>query len=196
VNYWLIKLHDVLLHNDTKKREQVGCDITKKNMLIKKSTVNWYVLYTAARAEKQVKDRLLQQSLECWLPLHRSPRVWSDRVKMVDVPLFHSYIFVKCSEPVLRTLTKVYGVSRIVFYDGKPAVIRQKEIDAIQSFLDQAANRSLLVGDEVEILAGAMKHVSGKVKKIKKNYLVLYLEQLGAMVSVKIEEVAPLKRLK
>ncbi|GHT34649.1 hypothetical protein AGMMS49574_22470 [Bacteroidia bacterium] len=165
-------------------------------MIVSKNNHNWYVLYTAARAEKQVNDRIKLQGIECWLPLHRTPRAWSDRVKMVDVPLFRSYIFVRCTEPELRTLTKVYGVARIVFYDGKPAIIRQKEIDAIKEFLEQAANHTLIVGDEVEILAGAMKNVSGKVKKIKKNYLILYLEQLGAMVSVKLEEVAPLKRLK
>jgi transcription antitermination factor NusG len=83
-----------------------------------------------------------------------------------------------------------------VLYDNRPAIIRQKEIDAIQDFLTQAANHELLVGDEVEILAGAMKHVSGKVQKIKKNYLVLYLEQIGATVSVNLENVAPVKRLK
>jgi transcription antitermination factor NusG len=87
-------------------------------------------------------------------------------------------------------------VSRIVYYNGKPAIIRQKEIDAIKDFLQQSANHELLIGDEVEILAGAMKSVSGKVRKIKKTYLVLYLEQLGATVSVNLQNVAPANRLK
>ncbi|MDR1918162.1 MAG: UpxY family transcription antiterminator [Tannerellaceae bacterium] len=160
------------------------------------NNLNWYVLYTAPRAEKQVRERIKLQDIECWLPLHRTPRVWSDRVKLVDVPLFHSYIFVKCAACQLYALLKVYGVSRIVFFDGKPALIRQSEIEAIKDFLVQSANHPLLVGDEVEILAGAMKHISGKVKKIKKTYLVLYLEQLGATVSVNLEQVAPMKRLK
>jgi transcription antitermination factor NusG len=157
---------------------------------------NWYVLYTSARAEKQVKNRIDAQNIECWLPLHRSPRVWSDRVKIVDVPLFHSYLFVRCPEYVLHTLTGIYGVAHIVYYDGKPAIVKQKEIDCIKAFLEQAANRPLCIGEEVEILAGAMRKISGKIRKIKKHYLVLYLEQLGAMVSVKIGDVAPLKRLK
>lgn len=81
-------------------------------------------------------------------------------------------------------------------YKGKPAVVRQKEIDAIQEFLDQASEHVLCPGEEVEILCGAMKHVSGKVKKIKKNHLVLYLEQLGATVCVKLDDVARVDRLK
>ena len=53
---------------------------------------NWNVLYTAPRAEKQVKERIAALGVECFLPLHRTPRVWSDRVKIVEVPLFSSYI--------------------------------------------------------------------------------------------------------
>ncbi|MDL2255723.1 UpxY family transcription antiterminator [Parabacteroides sp. OttesenSCG-928-K15] len=157
---------------------------------------NWYVLYTAPRAEKQVKERILGQGVKCWLPLHRSPRIWSDRVKLVDVPLFPSYVFVYTYDYQVRSLLRTYGVSRIVYYNGKPAIIRQKEIDAIEEFLVEASEHQLLPGDEVEILCGAMKNVSGKIKKIKKNYLILYIEQLGATVCVNLNDVAPLKRIK
>lgn len=157
---------------------------------------NWYVLYTAARAEKQVKERIDAQGIECWLPLHRTPRVWSDRVKMVDIPLFTSYVFVKCAEHAVRDLLKVYGVSRIIYYCGKPATIRQKDIDTIKDFLEQASEHPLCAGDEVEILCGAMKHVSGKIKKIKKNHIILYLEQLGATVCVNLDTVARVDRPK
>lgn len=157
---------------------------------------NWYVLYTAARAEKQVKERIDALGVECWLPLHRTPRAWSDRVKMVDIPLFSSYVFVKCAEHVVRDMLKVYGVSRIIYYCGKPAVIRQRDIDAIKTFLEQASEHPLCAGDEVEILCGVMKHVSGKIKKIKKNHLLLYLEQLGATVCVKLDTVARVNRIK
>jgi transcription antitermination factor NusG len=158
--------------------------------------LKWYVLYTSSRAEKQVRERLLRQGVECWIPLHLAPRVWSDRVKVVEVPLFHSYVFVRCTERLLYSLSNVYGVSRIVHYDGKPAVVRPKEIEAIRDFLEQSANHRLLVGDEAEILVGAMKHVSGKVKRIGKSYLVLYIEPLRATVSVNLADVAPAERLK
>lgn len=156
----------------------------------------WYVLYTAPRAEKKVAERLSLAGVTNWLPLHRTPRVWSDRVKIVEVPLFHSYIFVHCHESVLHTLTKVYGVSRIVYYDGKPAIIRPKEIEAIKQFLEKAACYELCEGEEVEILRGAMKQVSGRVKSIKKKHLLLYIEQLDATVCINLTDVAKVKRLK
>lgn len=162
---------------------------------MQKTKNNWYALYTSPRAEKQVRDRICALGIECWLPLHRSPRIWSDRIKLVDIPLYSSYVFVCCQETQLQELRKVYGVSRVILYDGKPAVIRQKEIDAIQEFLKLAIGRPLIIGEEVEILCGVMKNVSGKIKKIKKKNLLLYLEQLGATVCVNLEEVAPVKRL-
>ena len=110
---------------------------------------NWYVLDTAPRAEKQVKQRLDAQGVKSWLPLHKTPRVWSDRVKIVEIPLFSSYIFVYCREDELRGLLTIYGAVRIVYYNQKPAIVRQKEIDAIEQFLEQAANHPLCPGDEV-----------------------------------------------
>lgn len=160
------------------------------------SKLNWYALYTKPRSEKRVKEKLESNGWECYLPLHRSPRVWSDRVKVVDMPLFNSYIFVKCKESEILSSIRVNGVVRVVFYDGKPAVIRQKEVDAIKMFIEEAEGKVLCTGDEVEILTGSMKNKSGKIMKIKKKYLVLHIEQLAATICVNTESVAPLDRVK
>jgi len=154
---------------------------------------NWYVLYTSPRAEKRVKEKLDVSEVECYLPLHRCPKVWSDRVKMVDIPLFNSYIFVKCNAFEILSLLRINGVAKVVFYNGRPAVIRQAEIDAIKQFIDHAKEKVLCTGDEVEILAGLMKKRVGKIVKIKKKYLMLHIEQLAATVCVNIESVAPVK---
>ena len=156
----------------------------------------WFTLYTKPRFEKRVKEELELNDVECYLPLHRTPRVWSDRVKLVDMPLFSSYIFVKCKESEIRSLVRTRGVVRVVFYNGKPAVIREQDIETIKKFIEAAAGIALCAGDEVEILAGSLKNKSGKIVKIKKKYLVLSIEQLAATVCVNTESVAPVKRLK
>jgi transcription antitermination factor NusG len=156
---------------------------------------NWFVLYTSPRAEKRVRERLKQDGIECYLPLHCCPRVWSDRVKLVDIPLFNSYIFVRCKPFELFPLLRVNGVLRVVFYDEKPAIIRPSEIEAIKRFIEHAKEKALCTGDEVEILTGSMKKRSGTIVKIKKKYLVLHIEQLTATVCVDMENVAPLNRL-
>lgn len=161
------------------------------NLPIRKNPRQWYVLYTTPRAEKLVEQRLIDDGIETFLPIHISPRKWSDRVKMVEVPLFASYIFVRTTDPVLRTLLRINGVVRIVFHSGAPAVIREREITAIRSFLDKAKEKELIheIGDELLIACGPMKDVSGKVKKINKTHLLLHLEQLGCTVSVALNQV-------
>lgn len=160
------------------------------------NNLKWYVLYTAPRAEKQVEIRLRGEGVTCWLPLHKSPRVWSDRVKVVEIPLFPSYIFVQCQEPDLYKLLRIPGVSRIIYYNGKPAIVREKELDTIRTFLEEAANHPLVEGEEAEIVCGVMKHVSGKIRRIRKKYLLLYLSQLGAHVCVSLEKVYPVNRIR
>ncbi|MDR0756858.1 MAG: UpxY family transcription antiterminator [Tannerella sp.] len=162
----------------------------------RRNVVNWHVLYTSSRMEKKVKTLLDRHNIENYLPLHRSPRMWSDRVKMIDKPLFPSYIFVRCRENTLQTLLQLYGVSRILYYNGRPAIVHQKEIDAIHIFIKQATELPLCIGEEAEILCGLMRRVSGRVQKIGKKYLLLYIEPLGATVSVNLHHVASANRIK
>ncbi|MDR0395147.1 MAG: UpxY family transcription antiterminator [Tannerella sp.] len=161
-----------------------------------RTRLNWYALYTKPRAEKRVDEKLKTRGIESYLPLHRSPRVWSDRVKIVDIPLFNSYIFVRCRKSEILYMNKICGVARIVFYDGKPAIIRQNEIDSIKTFIKKASGKALCKGDEVEILTGSMKNISGKIVRIKKKYLLLHIQQLMATVCVDMENVAPTNRIK
>lgn len=155
------------------------------------------MLYTSARAEKQVEGRLKTiDKVEVLLPLHLSPRKWSDRIKYVEVPLFPSYIFVKTTDHILRSLTKIQGVSRIIFHEGKPAVIREKEIKSILSFLENAQNKeiSYSIDEEILIACGPLKEISGKIKRIGKKNLVLHVEQLGLTVSIALDQVKKINR--
>jgi len=157
--------------------------------------MSWFVLYTAARAEKKVEARLLEMGIVVFLPVHKVKRRWSDRMKVVELPLFTSYIFVQCTEHVLRNLLQVYGVSRIVFYLQRPAIVKDVEIDAIKEFLNIAENREIIYeGDHVEIIAGALESKSGKVLKVEKNRVTLFLEELGAKIYVSLSEVNKLNK--
>jgi transcription antitermination factor NusG len=153
--------------------------------------MNWYILYTAARAEKQVEKRLNLDGIETFLPLHLSPRKWSDRVKLVEVPLFSSYIFVRTTDEILRSLVSLPGISRIVYYNGAPAIVRQKEIEAIRQFVKHANGKECTFGvdEEVLIACGPLKDISGKVKKVGKEQVILYIEQIGMSVSINMNQI-------
>ena len=150
----------------------------------------WYVLYTSARAEKKAELKLQQMGIETFLPLHKVKRQWSDRVKIIDAPLFNSYIFVNCNEHQVRELPLVYGVARVVFYLNRPAIVREEEIEAIKEFLVIAQGRTIITcGDEVEIIAGPFKTKTGKVLRITNNKAKLMLKEIGVNISVSLQEV-------
>jgi transcription antitermination factor NusG len=156
----------------------------------------WFVLYTAPRAEKKVAQRLKETGVETFLPLHLSPRRWSDRIKLIEMPLFPSYIFVHTVAPELRQTLTVPGVLRVVQYDNKPAVMRNNEMEAIQLFLEQARAKELsyAVNEEVLIACGPLKDISGKIIKVGKSHLVLHLNQIGVTVSVPIAQISKTKK--
>lgn len=144
------------------------------------SLEKWYVLYTAPRAEKKVAKRLSGEGIEVFLPLYQSKRKWSDRIKMVELPLFASYIFVHCNDIRLRTLTAFHGVVRVLYYNGRPAVVKDEEIAAINEFIPLAnGNRLISKGDMMKILAGPYVEKTGKVVKYSKKYSYLYIEETG-----------------
>ena len=79
----------------------------------------------------------------------------------------------------------------MVYYDGKPAVVRESEITAIQQFLEQARAKELNYqpDEKVLIACGPLKNISGKIKKIGKTHVVIHLEQIGLTVTVASDQV-------
>jgi len=150
----------------------------------------WHVIYTTPRAEKKVNDRLLEVGIETYLPLIKTIRQWSDRKKKVEVPLFNSYLFLYLTEKERFTALQVPGVVRFLFYLGKPAIVKPREIDAIKRFLMETEGFKITVqkGDRVEIAAGVMEGVYGEVIWVGKNKLVLQIEQLGLVLTAEVEK--------
>ena len=55
----------------------------------------WYALYTKPRWEKKIDSVLIRKGVESWCPLQKIERQWSDRKKIIEDPLFKSYVFVR-----------------------------------------------------------------------------------------------------
>lgn len=151
----------------------------------------WYVLYTAPKAEKQVQKRLQDAGEEVFLPIHVAPRKWSDRVKMVEMPLFPSYLFVHTTKDRLYDLVKIQGIARIIYFERQPAKVHDQEIKAIQEFLAYANGRACQIelDEEVRVAVGPLKNTGGKVIKIGKKFVVLMLDKLGLQVQVALDAV-------
>lgn len=143
----------------------------------------WYVLYTAPRQEKKVADRLEQLGLTVYCPLVVQMKQWSDRKKKVTVPVLPSYVFVCLPADQRDQVFEVSGVVRYVYWLGKPAEVRQVEIDAMRQHLTASVTsfqvEALQPGSNYTIPTGVFQGTQAVVAKVEKNTLFLVLEQLG-----------------
>jgi transcription antitermination factor NusG len=136
---------------------------------------------------------LLENSgYECYLPVSKFIRRWSDRMKEVEVPLFPGYLFCRMNQhnrlPVLMTP----GVIQIVGVGKTPIPVEEREIAAIQrvgkSGLPTMPWPYLEVGNVVRIEAGPLDGLTGIVLKIKSGLkLVLSVSLLQRSVAVEID---------
>jgi transcriptional antiterminator RfaH len=54
----------------------------------------WHLIYTKPRHEKKVCKGLNELNISSFLPTKKTIRTWHDRKKIIDDPLFPSYVFV------------------------------------------------------------------------------------------------------
>ncbi|SHM62242.1 UpxY family transcription antiterminator [Flavobacterium saccharophilum] len=152
--------------------------------------MNWYVVYTKPKWEKKVAEKLMQAGIECYCPLITQIKQWSDRKKKVEVPLFNSYVFVQLSENERNTVFTIPGVVRYLFWLGKPAIVRDEEINVIKKSLN-ASNiadvsvSSIQVGDRIKLDSGVFSNQDTIVQEISKTHYILVLESLGCVLKIK-----------
>ncbi|OYX85623.1 MAG: antitermination protein NusG [Flavobacteriales bacterium 32-34-25] len=152
--------------------------------------MNWYVVYTKPKWEKKVAEQLIQKGIECYCPLITQVRQWSDRKKKVEVPLFNSYIFVRLAEADRNLVFQSSGAVRYLFWLGKPAIVRDEEINTIQKWLTtpdqyEISVSSLQVGDKLTLESGPFKSQQAIVQEITKTSYVLVLESMGCVLRMK-----------
>jgi len=146
---------------------------------------HWFVLYTRSNCEKKVSELLTKREIENYCPLNKVYRQWSDRKKIVDMPLFSSYVFVRVLEKELTGLKSLTSnIVNLVYWLGKPAVVKDHEIDNIKFFLNEYSNiklekRNVDINEDVLIMRGPFFNHQGVVKSIKNNSVLVSLPSLG-----------------
>ncbi|MFC4478265.1 UpxY family transcription antiterminator [Flavobacterium chungangensis] len=152
--------------------------------------MNWYVVYTKPKWEKKVADKLNQLGIECYCPLITQIKQWSDRKKKIETPLFNSYVFVQLPDSDRNLVFQAQGVVRYLFWLGKPAIVKDQEIEIIKTSLKSpnlkdVSVSSIQVGDKIKLESGAFSNQSGVVQEVSNNYYVLVLEALGCTLKIK-----------
>ena len=144
----------------------------------------WYAVYTKPRWEKKVHQLLIEKGVETYCPLNKVRRKWSDRMKTVHEPLFKSYVFVRIPDIEKTPVRTTSGVVNFVYWLGKPAIIRDNEIDLIRKFMDeyhevQVVPLELKADMKVQVQRGAFMNKEAKVLKVMGNKVQLVIESIG-----------------
>ena len=155
--------------------------------------MNWYVLYVKSQTEKKTALALEAMGIEVFCPTKTEIRIWSDRKKKIEVPLFKSYVFVNLSESERAKVFQVNGVVRYLFWLGKPAVVREEEIETIKNWLSDDAVEYLNIenyspGDRLEITKGVFKGQEGIIDQVGRKKMRLVIKNLGLLVEAKYKD--------
>ncbi len=155
-------------------------------------TPHWYAIYTKSRFEKKIFTALQKKSIQAFLPLLKEKRRWSDRIKTIQVPMLPSYVFVRLCESQFTKLYYLPGFVRLVSFEGKPCIIKAKEIE----LMEQITRHGLAVkkanvceiGDVVRIVNGPLKGWEGTIEqKMGKDRILFYLDGVQQVISIAVE---------
>jgi len=152
----------------------------------------WFALQVRARHEMGVADHLRGKGYEWFLPLYKCRKRWSDRVKIVDAPLFPGYLFCRFNPQDRLPILKTPGVVQVVGYSGLPVPVDEIEINAIQTLVASGVPNQpwpfLAVGDRVRIESGPLRDLEGILLTFKGDHrLVLSVTLLQRSVAVEID---------
>jgi len=156
--------------------------------------MSWFVLSVKAQQEMRVADILERMNVEVFCPIIRESRDWSDSQNAIVTPLFKGYVFVNLEEKYRGLVFGAQGVVRYLFWQGKPAIIKDEEIWTIKKWMaddtnDVEALSKLIPGSEVVEEKGVLKDHSGIVYWVRKNNVSFLLKEMGVKTQEELKDV-------
>ena len=151
--------------------------------------------------EQQLDNYIAQKGIESWCPTQKKERQWSDRKKIIEEPLFKSYVFVKATKEEYTNVLSTMGVVRFLYFEKKPAIIRDNEIELIRKYLGLSYSNiqvvdigAIMPQTKVAVNNGLFMGQRGEVVKADKKSVYVRLDSINMMMIVefKLEEVSVL----
>ncbi|MFN6100280.1 MAG: transcription/translation regulatory transformer protein RfaH [Burkholderiales bacterium] len=125
--------------------------------------MHWYAIHSKPRQEERALDNLQRQGFEAWLPMLTVEKVLRGKLANVTEPMFSRYLFIRLDteqtnwSPIRSTL----GVSRLVSFGNRPAVVADELIQALQTVPQRAPERLFQPGQTIKIVSGPLKGIEG-----------------------------------
>jgi transcription antitermination factor NusG len=152
----------------------------------------WFALQVWSRREALVATQLRGQGYECFLPLSKSIRRWSDRMKEVELPLFPGYLFCRFDLHNRGPLLMTPGIRQIVGVGRTPTSVEESEVEAIRQALASGLPSQpwpfLQIGERVRVSHGSLKNLEGILVNFKgSNRVVLSVTLLQRSVAMEVD---------
>ena len=152
----------------------------------------WYALMVKHQHERPLASALRQKGFEALAPFYKTSKHWSDRVKVIELPLFPGYVLCRFRFDQRTKVLDTPGVSRVVSFNGSPAPVSGEEIEAIRVVMTAKAPvrpwPHLKPGDRVRIERGALRGIEGTLLREKDVLrLIIGVELLQRSVAVEID---------
>ena len=154
--------------------------------------VAWYAVYTRHQHERSVTQILAAKGLETLLPLYPAIRTWKDRTKLISLPLFPCYVFVKAGLDRRLDIVTTPGITALVSNARQLAAIAACEIEDVRRTVESGAHVEphpfLKCGERVRVKRGPLAGLEGLLVRKKSIFrLVLSIDMLGKSVAVEID---------
>lgn len=154
----------------------------------------WFAIHTYPRHEKRVASELVSKGLDVYLPLIARRHQWSDRQKLVELPLFPCYTFARTmvSGETLVKIRQTSGVIGLVGASGQGEPIPDSEIENVRILLTNKVQLDpyhfLKVGQRVRVRGGSLEGLEGiLIRRNGNRRLVISVESLERSMSISVE---------
>ncbi len=130
----------------------------------------WQLVYTVARHEKAVAAQLQSRGIDNFVPLYRTIHRWHKRSVNLELPLFPSYVFIHVNGSNRRAVVTVPGLVSIVSFQGRPAVVPEEQVVAVQNALKFRRAYPcpyLASGSRVRLISGPLGGIVGVIDRLK-----------------------------
>ena len=156
---------------------------------------NWYVIYTHAGKELYSANELRKQGFKIYIPTFLKLVRHSRYIKNVLKPFFPRYIFINLNLETegWRKINYTRGVVKLISANEKPVMISElviKELKLLENdkgFIDQHSLSNYKKGEELEIINGPLKGLSGIFDGLSEDLRVkVLLNFMGRKINIPI----------
>ena len=151
--------------------------------------MKWFAIKTKAKNEFKARDFFSSFDIESYVPFFKTKRVWSDRIKKINVPAMPGYAFFKLNKLDYNLINlNPFTKSIVRGADGLPAVITENEISILKSHINGDGNNdgffNCNIGEKVKIISGPMIYKNGVVEKINNKTVTITLKSLNIKIVI------------